>query len=89
MAENLCEHLSRIGTLKLARRTECEDCGRPGATWVSLRTCQSCGGTRCCDSSPNQHATRHWKSSSHPVVSSAEPEERWLYCYPDETTVEY
>ena len=28
-------------------------------------------------------------SSGHPVVASAEPGERWLYCYPDDHMAEY
>jgi hypothetical protein len=56
---------------------------------VHLRTCQSCGGTHCCDSSPNRHATKHAKASGHPVVASAEQGERWLYCYPDDAFAEY
>jgi gamma-glutamyl hercynylcysteine S-oxide synthase len=54
-----------------------------------LRTCQTCGGTRCCDSSPNRHASKHARVSGHPVIASAEPGERWLYCYVDDDTVEY
>jgi len=54
-----------------------------------LRTCQTCGGTRCCDSSPNQHASHHARSSGHPVICSAEPGEKWVYCYPDDNFVEY
>jgi hypothetical protein len=41
------------------------------------------------DSSPNRHATRHARSSNHPVSASAEPGERWLYCYVDEVFAEY
>ena len=58
-------------------------------TWVHLRTCQTCGATLCCDSSPNRHATRHAQASGHPVIASAEPGERWLYCYPHDAFAEY
>jgi len=56
---------------------------------VHLRTCQECGGTRCCDDSPNKHASKHARSSKHPVIASAEPGERWVYCYPDDAFAEY
>jgi hypothetical protein len=56
---------------------------------VHLRTCQTCGHTLCCDSSPARHASAHARASGHPVIASAEIGERWLYCYPDEETVEY
>ena len=56
---------------------------------MHLRTCQECGVTLCCDSSPNQHASKHARKIGHPVVASAEPGERWLYCFPDEAFAEY
>ncbi len=84
-----CGHIRAVSSVKHARRRECEDCVKMGASWVHLRTCQACGGTRCCDSSPNRHASRHAAASRHPVICSAEPAERWLYCYPDDKTVEY
>lgn len=75
-----CEHLTNLG--KMAPKIyECEECVKTGDTWLHLRTCQSCGITLCCDSSPNQHATKHAMSHNHPVVISAEPGENWAYCY--------
>ena len=56
---------------------------------MHLRTCQECGITLCCDSSPNQHASKHAHQTGHPVVISAEPGERWLWCYIDEELAEY
>jgi hypothetical protein len=88
-AGNTCSHLEGLAEVKHARAYECEECVKVGARWVHLRTCQSCGGTRCCDSSPNRHASRHAHESGHPVIASAEPDERWLYCYPDDTFAEY
>jgi hypothetical protein len=89
MKNPACEHLSAVSDVKRAERMECEECAKSGSRWVHLRTCQECGGTRCCDSSPNQHATKHAKASGHPVIASAEKGERWLYCYPDEAFAEY
>jgi Zn-finger in ubiquitin-hydrolases and other protein len=87
--EDACAHIRAVEAVRRGESNECEDCVRIGADWVHLRTCQTCGGTRCCDSSPNQHATRHAKASGHPVICSAQPGERWLYCYPDDAGVEY
>lgn len=84
-----CEHLSLVTEVRAAERRECQECVKTGDEWVHLRTCQTCGGTFCCDSSPNRHATRHAQITGHPVVSSAEPGERWLYCYLDNTVREY
>ncbi len=87
--QDTCPHIQAIGEVKKARRRECEECVKTGSRWVHLRTCQSCGVTLCCDSSPNRHASRHAGESGHPVIASAEPGERWLYCYPHEAYSEY
>jgi uncharacterized UBP type Zn finger protein len=62
----------------------CEDCLKIGASWVHLRLCMSCGHVGCCDSSPNRHATKHWKAVHHPIVRSFEPGEDWMWCYADQ-----
>ena len=85
----VCEDIASISTIVPPRVRECEECVKIGSDWVHLRTCQTCGVTLCCDSSPNKHTTRHARSSGHPVVASAEPGERWLYCYRDELFAEY
>ena len=84
-----CTHLAAVSTVVGPKVRQCDECVLIGSDWVHLRTCQQCGGTRCCDSSPNKHATRHARSSGHPVVASAEPGERWIWCYPDELMAEY
>lgn len=84
-----CEHIQRLETLLSPKALECAECVRIGATWMHLRTCQTCGVTLCCDSSPNRHASKHARAASHPVIASAEPGERWLYCYPDDAFAEY
>jgi Zn-finger in ubiquitin-hydrolases and other protein len=89
MGEGACGHIEALTEVKGPVRRECEDCVRIGGEWVHLRTCQECGGTRCCDDSPNRHASRHAHETHHPVIASAEPGERWLYCFPDDAFVEY
>jgi len=84
-----CAHIANLETVVPPKNHECEECVKTGSSWVHLRTCQTCGGTRCCDSSPNRHASKHAKSSGHPVICSAEPGESWLYCYPDDVVVKY
>jgi len=84
-----CTHLAAIGTVKQPKRRECDECVKIRSSWVHLRTCQQCGSTLCCDSSPNRHATKHARATSHQVIASAEPGERWLYCYPDDAFAEY
>lgn len=84
-----CSHIDAVTSVKHPRRRECEECVKIGAEWVHLRTCQECGAILCCDNSINKHATRHAQASGHPVIASAEPAERWLYCYPDDVFAEY
>jgi uncharacterized UBP type Zn finger protein len=85
MADTLaCAHIDAVVDVNTGDRYECEECVKTGSRWLHLRTCQECGTTRCCDSSPNRHASRHARETGHPVIASAEPGERWLYCYPDE-----
>ena len=89
MSESTCTHIDAIESVKTAVKHECEECVKTGSRWVHLRTCQTCGVTLCCDSSPNRHASKHARSSQHPVIASAERGERWLYCFPDDAFVEY
>src|SRR3712207_8269971 len=47
-----------------------------GSDWVHLRLCLSCGHVGCCDSSPNKHGSKHFKSTGHPIIKSFEPGDR-------------
>ncbi|WP_295768003.1 UBP-type zinc finger domain-containing protein [uncultured Mucilaginibacter sp.] len=87
--ETLCEHLTDINEVKIGDQYVCEECVKQNGTWLHLRTCQTCGVTLCCDSSPQKHMTRHHYRSGHPVMASAEPDERWLWCYEHEMMREY
>ncbi|MFN0064290.1 MAG: UBP-type zinc finger domain-containing protein [Myxococcaceae bacterium] len=89
MAQGSCEHIQGIGEVTLNDAKVCVECVKIGSRWVHLRTCQACGRTHCCDSSPNKHATAHWHSAGHPVMASAEPGERWMWCYPHEQIAKY
>jgi hypothetical protein len=84
-----CEHIESIADVKHPKRRECEECVKIHSQWMHLRTCQTCGVTLCCDSSPNRHASKHARAVGHPVVASAEPGERWLFCFPDDAFAEY
>jgi len=64
--------------------TGCVECEQDGGWWVHLRRCAQCGHIGCCDTSPGQHATAHFRSTSHPVIASFEPGEDWFYDYRDE-----
>lgn len=78
-----CIHLVKIGNVT-PRANGCVDCLRIGTSWVHLRVCMSCGYVGCCNSSPNQHASKHARQSGHPIIQSFEPKEDWYWCYVDE-----
>jgi len=84
-----CAHLRAVTAITAAKQHVCDECIKIGGKWVHLRTCQQCGTTLCCDNSPNKHATKHAHATHHPVIASAEPGERWLYCYSDDAFAEY
>ena len=84
-----CHHLDQIRHVIPDPSSGCKECLAMGSRWVHLRLCLSCGHVGCCDSSPNKHASKHARATTHPVVASAEPGERWLYCYPDDSFAEY
>jgi hypothetical protein len=88
-ATRACSHIAAIAAVKHPTQRVCEECAKIGAHWVHLRTCQQCGVTLCCDSSPNRHASKHAKTIGHPVIASAETGERWMYCFPDDEFAEY
>jgi CPA2 family monovalent cation:H+ antiporter-2 len=81
-----CGHVDQIHRVIPSARG-CEDCLRTGDRWVHLRICMTCGHVGCCDSSPNKHATAHYRSIGHPIMKSLEPNEDWGWCYPDEITL--
>ena len=78
-----CTHLDDAADVTPSS-TGCEDCLATGGRWVHLRMCMTCGHVGCCDSSPSQHATAHWKDTGHPLVRSYEPGEDWWWCYADD-----
>lgn len=82
-----CTHLDTI-TDATPSDDGCSDCLATGGRWVHLRRCTACGHVGCCDSSPNQHATAHFRSTTHPIVQSFEPGEDWFWCYADDAVFE-
>ena len=86
----ICGHLQEVGDIKkTAEKQECQECVKTGDNWIHLRVCQTCGGVHCCDASKNKHAEEHFHQTHHPVISSAQPGEEWLYCYKDNSFTGY
>ena len=81
-----CQHRDQIEDVKPSAKG-CEDCLKSGDRWVHLRMCLTCGYAGCCDSSRNKHASKHARATGHPLVTSLEFGEDWLYCYVDEEVV--
>jgi hypothetical protein len=61
--------------------TGCLECTATDGWWLHLRRCAACGHIGCCDSSPSQHATKHFEATGHPIMASFEPGEEWFYDY--------
>ncbi len=77
---------SDIDTTVPPSGTGCVECLAADGWWFHLRRCARCGHIGCCDSSPAQHASKHARSSGHPLVKSFEPGEDWYWDY---TTDQY
>lgn len=82
-----CTHLDQV-TTSHPRTNGCEECLKIGDTWVHLRLCRICGHVDCCDDSKNKHATKHFRATRHPIITSLEPGEDWSWCYVDEVAME-
>ena len=61
--------------------TGCVECNAAGGWWFHLRRCAQCGHIGCCDSSPEQHASKHAAATGHRIVQSFEPGEEWFWDY--------
>jgi phosphoenolpyruvate-protein phosphotransferase len=86
--ENMtCEHAAKVKPVPPRTPAGCEECLKAEGSWVHLRLCLTCGHVGCCDDSPGRHATRHAHTTSHPVIASYEPGERWAWCYTDQMGV--
>lgn len=86
--DSTCTHLDQIQFEEVPANVEgCEECLASGDRWVHLRMCLICGHIGCCDESKNQHATKHFRATGHPIIQSAEPDEDWRWCYVDEVLV--
>ena len=62
--------------------TGCVECDATQGWWFHLRRCATCGHVGCCDTSPSQHATAHFRETGHPIVRTFEPGEDWFWDYP-------
>jgi len=82
-----CTHRGQVAAVTPSA-DGCEDCLRTGDTWVNLRLCLTCGHVGCCNDSKNQHATKHFEATGHPIIQSFQPDEDWSWCFVCETGVD-
>lgn len=73
-----------IDPLAIPTGTGCVECLAAGQWWFRLRRCAKCGHIGCCDTSPNQHATAHFRETGHFIITSFEPGEDWFWSYATE-----
>jgi uncharacterized UBP type Zn finger protein len=83
-----CTHLDQVKDVAPGTPNGCEECLAMGSEWVHLRLCLSCGHVGCCDDSPNRHASKHFRTSHHPLMRSFEPGEDWGWCFVDQFLIE-
>jgi hypothetical protein len=57
----------------------CVECLAAGGWWFHLRRCVQCGHVGCCDTSPSQHASAHFREAGHRYIQSFEPGEDWFW----------
>jgi uncharacterized UBP type Zn finger protein len=82
----VCKHVEQIQ--KVGPGIDgCEECLRTGGQWVNLRLCLICGHVGCCDSSPGQHASRHYRETGHPIVQLGIKGHEELWCFADDIIV--
>lgn len=82
-----CTHLDQIKEgVEPGTPNGCEECLKSGDSWVALRMCLTCGHVGCCDSSINQHATKHFHETNHAIMQEY-PKGSWRWCYVDEEKV--
>jgi uncharacterized UBP type Zn finger protein len=83
-----CAHVNELRDIQARTPDGCEECLQTGNKWVHLRLCLRCGHVGCCDSSPNKHATGHYRQTHDPRIQSFEHGENWGWCYIDELFLE-
>ena len=83
-----CTHLDSV-QVDTPNSDGCEECLKTGDSWVHLRLCRACGHVGCCDDSKNKHATKHFKATCHPIITSLEPGEDWSWCFVDQVVMQF
>lgn len=75
LSNSASRHLKLIQEQVSPSGDGCEECMTIGDSWVHLRLSLICGHIGCCDTSKNKHATKHFRSTKHPVIRTFEPGE--------------
>ena len=67
-----CTHVDQIKFTSTDTHV-CAECIKKGDSRLHLRMCLACGHVGCCDFSKNNHATKHFHHTKHPLMRSDEP----------------
>jgi hypothetical protein len=59
--------------------TGCVECLGTGRWRLHLQRSAKCGHIGCCDTSPNQYVTAHFRETGHFIMTSFEPSEDWFW----------
>ena len=81
MKKHTSDHVDGINVDVKPSGSGCVECLAAHGWWLHLRRCAACGHIGCCDSSPHQHASKHFEKTGHPIMMSFEPGEGWFYNY--------
>ncbi|MDM9627579.1 UBP-type zinc finger domain-containing protein [Rhizobium sp. S152] len=82
-----CTHMSTIKRVTPSS-LGCQECLEIGQRWVHLRLCRECGHVGCCDDSIGKHATKHFRTTGHPIIEGYDPPEGWGWCFIDNDFVD-
>ena len=79
-----CTHLNTIRDVTPSA-LGCEECLKTGRRLgASAESAARAGMSAAAISSPNQHATKAFRATRHPIIEGYDPPEGWGWCYVDE-----
>jgi uncharacterized UBP type Zn finger protein len=87
-SHGICMHFDSMREV-IPSMNGCKDYPKTEDSWVHLRLCRQCGHVGCCDSSKNRHATKHYHSTSHPIMKPYDLPDPWGWCYVDEEMLDF
>ena len=78
-----CTHLDTIRDVTPSA-LGCEECLKTGDAGCICASAAPAATSAAATSRPNQHATKHFHATNHPIIEGYDPPEGWGWCYVDE-----